>query len=383
MATIAVDAPVMASSQPGGYRTYATNLITGLAEVDRENRYLLLIDRPVDWRARPNWTVKLLGRHGSIGFVWREQITAHRFAHHQQADVYHALGATGPVVSSLPLVLTLHDAIGFTEPLPPVVHLRRWAMRLYSRIVQRALVTRARAIITISNYSKQQIARRLNVPSERIVTIYGAPSRQFHEIDRNVAESTIRDKHGLERYVLALASAEPRKNIGHLLIAYAALPGATRSRHPLVLVCTHREAARRFGTLANSLGLNGDVRLLARVADHELALLYGAAAVFVYPSLEEGFGLPLVEAMACGTSVITSDASSIPEVAGQAALFVPAQEVEALTQAMARVVASPALQEELRAEGLARAGHFSWQKAARETVSVYRSVAEPRQSAAS
>jgi len=248
-------------------------------------------------------------------------------------------------------------------------------MRIYSRLVQARLVRRAQSVITVSKYSKRQIVARFELPPERVVVIYEAPSAHYRPLNQHLAVEQVERKYGFRGYILAFASAAPRKNIGKLMEAYARLEEHLRQQHPLVLICTHFSEHSRWAAQAAALGLSRDVILVDRVTDDDLLLLYNAASLFVFPSLEEGFGLPPLEAMACGTPVVASNTSSMPEVLGDAALLVSPTDTDALTEAMTTVLTTPALAEQLAQRGLAHSQRFSWEKTARQTLAVYESVA--------
>jgi len=174
---------------------------------------------------------------------------------------------------------------------------------------------------------------------------------------------------------MGIASAAKRKNTVSLLAAYALLPKVMRNEHPLVLVCTHPGVKTHVTELAVRAGLSHQVRLLENVNDFDLALLYNAASVFVFPSLEEGFGLPPLEAMACGVPVVASNTSSIPEVVGDAGILVPPLEVGEIMSAIQRVLADQELANELRIQGLERSATFSWHTVAQQTIAVYEKIA--------
>jgi glycosyltransferase involved in cell wall biosynthesis len=369
--TIAIDGIFMISSQPGGYRTYTTHLVQGLQVVDTVNAYCLLLDRRPTFRLNANWHVDVLPRYGSLGFIWREQVSLSRRRVLRSADVLHAPGATAPLRIATPMVVTIYDDIEFTDPLPPIRQTKRWAMRVYSRIVQAQAAKAASWIITISEYSKQRIIRRFDIPADRVVVTHLAPSPHYGPGDRDAAEEVVCRKLGIRNYVLGLASAASRKNTSGLLAAYASLPIAVRREHPLLLVCTHIAAKSDLQMRVHNLGLENQVLLADDVADTDLALLYRAAGVFVFPSLEEGFGLPPLEAMASGAPVIASNTSAMPEVLGDAALLVQPTDVAALTTALHVMLENRELQTYYRQAGLEHSRRFSWAATAQQTLAVY------------
>lgn len=375
-AKILIDAISMSHPQPGGYRTYVTNLVQHLSLVDQRNEYVVAVDRPVSWKAQPRWELSVLSRRGSVGVIWREQVAIPRLASLKCVDLIHAPSVTAPLWSGQPVLVTLHDTIEFSEPLPSPRQTKRWAMRLYSRAVQRRVAQRALHVITVSDYSKKQLARFFSLPEERVTVIHHAPSPVFSLRDKDQAKRAANERWSLSEHVLGIASAAKRKNSGAMLDAYALLPESMKRKHPLVLVCTHPGVKTHISNLAQKVGLNKYVRLIENIGDADLALLYNTAAVFVFPSLEEGFGLPPLEAMACGAPVVASNTSSVPEVLGDAGILVTPTGAPEIADAINRVLTDQELAQELRDRGLARAAVFSWRKTAEETIAVYEKIAQ-------
>lgn len=272
------------------------------------------------------------------------------------------------------LVVTVHDVTFMLIPerYPPV-------RRLYMESVTRSAARVADAIITPSQTVRQDVIRRLGVPRERIVAIPEAAAPQYVPIDDEDTLGRIRWKYRLpRRYILSVGSLEPGKNRARLFRAYARLRqrlSGDEGGCPLVVV--GQPAWRYEGDfeLVGRLGLDGQVRFLGYVPDEELPALYSAATFMAFPSLYEGFGLPVLEAMACGAPVLASNTPATGEVARDAALLVDPLDVTALEQSMDRLLSDGALRAELRARGLERAKQFSWQRTARQTMIVYEIVA--------
>lgn len=373
--TISIDGIFMVTPQPGGYRTYTTNLVNALAAMDTRHDFRLLVDHTANLALPANWRIDVLPRRGSIGFIWREQTQLSRYAVAERVNVLHAPGATGPLRSATPLVVTLYDTIEFTDPLPPLRQTKRWAMRLYSRLVQAQMAKAARHVVTISAYSKQRIVERFGIAPGKVTVTYLAPSPQFSVNICMPAASQVKESDRMTGYVLGIASAAPRKNTDGILAAYARLPRALRQNHPLVLVCTHATIIELMQAKIAALDLDDHVWLRQGVKDGELVQLYRAAGVFVFPSLEEGFGLPPLEAMACGAPVIAANTSSLPEVCGDAARLVTPTDVTALADAMTAVLTDSTLADTMREQGLLHCRQFSWEKTARATLAVYEAAA--------
>ena len=221
-------------------------------------------------------------------------------------------------------------------------------------------------VITISDHSRQDLLHHVPLRTDQVtVTPLGLDAERFRPADHR--------REG-RPYVLCVAGSDPTKNVGCLIEAFAKLSETLRGRFDLLLA---GDVCRRGDIRAaiERLGIGAQTRLVGMVSDEQLIDYYQQATVFVFPSLYEGFGLPVLEAMGCGCPVICSTLSSLPEIAGEAALLIDPHDSSHLAATLARVLESPALQVDLRSRGLARAGQFSWDRTAAETVAVYQRVA--------
>jgi glycosyltransferase involved in cell wall biosynthesis len=228
-------------------------------------------------------------------------------------------------------------------------------------------------IITVSNAARQDIVRQLGVSPQRVVVTLEAAHPMFRPVRDTAVLDAIRMKYGLPGgYIMAIGSADPRKNMTTLIAAYARLPQAMRDQHHLAIVWTHPYMAESIAQQIDALDLKANVHFLHHVPNEDLAPLYSGAALFAFPSRYEGFGLPLLEAMSCGTPVIAADNSSIPEIVGDAATLFSAEDTESITRAAAELLANPAARTARSRDGIRRAAAFSWDRCARETVDVYR-----------
>lgn len=281
-------------------------------------------------------------------------------------DLYHAMAFVGPLLPTPPMVVTVYDLsfLHYPERLPP-------ARRLYLRLLTGLSCRRARRVLVISHSTGQDVARLLGVPPERIdVTPLAHDAARCRPLPADEVQAFRRDRGLPPRFWLFVGTLEPRKNLVTLLEAYAALPRSERA--PLVL-------AGGKGWLYNDIfaaierhALQDEVHLPGFLPTDEMPLWYNSAEIFVYPSVYEGFGLPVLEAMACGTPVLTSDLSSLPEVAGQAAICVPPHDVQAWTQALRRAGGDPQWRAAAREQGLQQAARFSWDRTAALTAASYR-----------
>lgn len=384
---IAIDARSLSHPQPGGFKTYTTHLVQALLKEDRENEYVLYLDRPVDpsgYADFPNVTLEVIRPVGGwAGVPLREQIWLPFHFTRWHPDVVHFPCATGSIAITVPLVVTIHDAIEFFER-PRLTRLSRESVRRrlmvqYNRWVQRVIARHATTIITVSTQSMHDIAKTLRVPKDKIRVIPNAHAEFFRPCQEKDKLNELTGRLKIpDKFLLALASASPRKNASGLLRIYGRLPHTLRARYPLVIVWTHSFLQPEIEKEVKKLGLKDSTYFLPRVSDEDLVLLYNAATAFVFPSLYEGFGLPVLEAMACGTPVIASNLSSIPEVAGDAAELANPRDEDAFAEALFRVLTSPDRRRALSEAGLRRARQFSWQRTAQMTLDVYREVASNR-----
>jgi len=265
-------------------------------------------------------------------------------------------------------VVTVHDVFAWSCPgtstLLDTLIYRHWLPRLLPRVD---------AVITDSLVSKADVAHHLSIPTDKTHIVHEGVNAIFHPLAPDEAIKA-GARHGLpEKYILFVGSVEKRKNLPGLLHAYACLQ-TIEGTPPLVVVGVRRWKEDKIVEILRELDLEGRVIFTGHVPNANLPALYSGADLFVFPSLYEGFGLPPLEAMACGTPLVCSNAASLPEVVGDAAIMVDPYDVEGLAEAMRRVLADADLQAELRAKGLARAKRFTWERAARETVAVYREV---------
>ena len=378
---IGIDARFLTHPQPGGFKTYSENLIAALAKLDNENEYILYVDRPPTHGckipASANFVSRVVpGLLPVMGMPWREQVGLASQAAKDRIDLFHSPCLTAPLRLACPLVLTIHDMIwAFPGEFPQngARSLQRKLMEWYYRLVPRYASKRAAAIITVSHAAKESIIEHLGLDAEHIFVTYEAANQCFRQVKDEQRLEAVRRKYGLPLdFILAIGSADPRKNINALIQAYSLLPQELQEKHQLVIVWTHSLLADELSRKIEALGLEKCIRFLQQIPTDDLVLLYNAASLFVFPSLYEGFGLPLVEAMACGTPVVAANNSSIPEIVGDAALLVGDNDLRVMSTAITHVLEDKSARERLLHYGRIRANEFSWEKCAGETLEVYK-----------
>lgn len=369
---IAIDARVLAApGYRGGILVYTERLIEHLALIDRDNRYRLLLAgmrlEPADVKVRvgPNFGKQILrvpdrdlpGKR----WAWSNLVLPAYFAL-RPCDVYHL-----PADSQLPrtrrvrTIITIHDLRGMYDipgDMPQDVEgFRRSAER-------------ADRVVTVSEFTRRDVIEHFGVPPARVRTVHVGMDRPGGPADP-ARLAALRRELGIDRpYVLALG-VTPRKNVERILQAWQRFRG--RGEHALVLAGHLADAwwTRKYRAMIRCRGLGDDVVLPGSVSNEQLDLLYTGAHAFLFPSLCEGFGIPVLEAQARGAPVITSDSSALPEVAGDGALFVDARDVDSIVAALERLTADEPLRRQLICAGTRNIERFSWDRMARELRELY------------
>ncbi len=298
-----------------------------------------------------------------------EQVETPRMLRKANAGLYHGLGFVAPLRSPCPTVVSVMDLSFITQP---QAHKR--FNRLYLSWLTRISCQRARRVIAISEWTKRDIAQRFGVPAERIdVTPLGVNHDHFKPALPDATASFKQQQNIGEKAIFYLGSVEPRKNLARLVEAFAMLHTQQPALNAQMFIGGN--LAWKYDEVLASIaqrGLSERVKLIGRVSDDDLPKWYSACTVMAYPSLYEGFGLPPLEAMACGAPVVTSNATSLPEVVGDAGLMVTPTDAPALADALHRVLCDAGLRTDLRRKSLQRASQFTWQRTAELTMECYR-----------
>ena len=366
---IAIDAHSVGTGLAGN-ETYVTNLVEELAALDTVNRYTLYVTKPAAverfagrW---PHVSVRQTLPHTPLV---RIPLTLSAELRRRPVDLLH-VQYTAPPLAPCPVVATIHD-LSF-EHLPATFKRRSW-MQL--RLTVRRTARRAAHVIAPSEFTRRDICETYGIRPERVTTIPLAASERFAPAPAAEIERARRVYQlGAGDYLLAVGSIQPRKNLARLVHAYADLRLARVGAKLPKLVIAGKRAWLYGDTLSavEERGLGAaEVIFTGYVPEADLPALYTGALGFVYPSSFEGFGLPPLEAMRCGTPVVAADRTSLPEVVGDAALTFDPSDTGALQSALARLVEDEPLRAALRERGLARAARFTWRETARRTLEVY------------
>lgn len=364
---ILIDAHMVGENETGN-ETYIVNLVAALAGLGSEHEFIIAAAHDEEVRKRLPDGARVRIRHVSANPARRLLCDLPALARRERADVMHVT-YFGPLVNPCPVVVTVHDMSYRTNP--------EWFSPRDRFVLGMGIaltVPRASAILTVSAHSREDIVRLLGVPRERVHVTYCAPAAHFAPPDGDTA-AKLRKLNIVPPYVLAVGNLQPRKNLLRLIEAFAVLKRCDGIPHKLVLVGKGKWRESEVFDLLKRESLVDSVIATGFVENEDLPCLYHGAEVFAYPSLYEGYGLPVIEAMACGTPVVTSSVSSIPEVAGDAAVMVDPLSVQDIAGGMRRLIGDPAERERLSKAGLEQARRFSWRKSAEITLQVYMSAA--------
>ncbi len=353
-----------------GIHGYILNTLHHLPDADPELRYTVFVgegDPPVHERLAVRRS-RFPTSSPPLRIVWEQALQPFQLG---GLDLLHGMAFTTPLLARTPAVVTVYDLsfVFYPERLPA-------SRRMYLRALTGLSCRHARRVIAISRSTADDLQRVLGVPADRIDVALPGVREEYHPLPAGEVAAFRAGNDLPERFFLYLGTLEPRKNVPLLLEAYAALPEATRRAVPLVLVGGKGWGLEPIRAAIVRLGLQHQVRLEGYAADESLPLWYNAASAFVYPSVYEGWGMPVVEALACGTPVLTSNASSLPEAGGDAALLLPPHDWRAWSEGLRRALEDDDWRREAAGRGLAHAAGLTWAGTARATVAAYRKALE-------
>jgi glycosyltransferase involved in cell wall biosynthesis len=363
--------PLQGASSVRGIGSYERGLLAGFGELEQPPQVSLLLSAHQELPAEVTIALRPVGRrvrviHPTLQPIADTLLVANALRG-SNADLYHAIEFGQPLRTRLPVVVTVHDLIPFVMPRD-----YPWVRR--ARILGLRLLRRADAVIVVSDATRRDVLRFTRTDPKRITVIPEGIAPSFRPASPE-AVHRLRDKFQLHQpFLLAVGTFDPRKRIAVL----ADVVRRVRQDHDVALVIAGDQGTFT-GAVTDVLaraGLADHGRVIGHVSSDDLVALYTAAEVFVFTSAYEGFGLPPLEAMACGTPALAFDNSSLPEVSGRAASIVPDGDVSAMAAAINRILDDPAERERRRSDGLAWAATFTWRRAAEMTYEVYRSVLE-------
>jgi glycosyltransferase involved in cell wall biosynthesis len=376
---IGIEAQRIFRKKKHGMDIVALELIRNLQQLDSENEFIIFVkDDEDNGVLKESANVKVVRVAGSPYPYW-EQVRLPAEVKRHGIDLLHCTSNTAPLRIDVPLVVTLHDII-YLERLNLTEGSSYQILgNLYRRWNVPSIVKNASLVITVSEFEKGRIRDHFHLPEERIETVYNGVGSHFRRVKDQQELLRIRQKYNLpERFVFFLGNTDPKKNVQGVLRALSILKNSNRLNFTLVMPDIDRSY------LENLAARNGDQDVLKNISftgyvpNEELPALYSLADLFLYPSIRESFGIPILEAMACGTPVVTSSTSAMPEVAGGAAYLVDPLDADALADGISTVFKDAPLRSQLIENGLVRSSAFSWKENALRTKALYQRVLRGR-----
>lgn len=362
-----------------GMDMVALELIRNLQEIDKENEYFIFVKPDADsacLKKTDNFHIIELG--GGPYPTW-EQISLPHAAKKYGCDVLHCTSNTAPINSKIPLVVTLHDII-YLESISLLKKEGTWYQKMgnmYRRYVVPKVVKNASKIITVSHFEKNRIRDFFGFDSSdnRLVAIYNGVGEHFKPIQDQTELQRIKTRYSLpDHFAFFLGNTDPKKNTKGVLKAFSDYLKTDNQPLKLVMLDYEKNALEALLAEIGDKNLIKHIHLTGYVVNTDLPAIYSLSKLFLYPSLRESFGIPMLEAMKCGTPVITSDTSSMPEVSGNAALIIDPYKPDEITHAMIRLMKDEELRNDLIKKGYIQASKFSWKNMAQEVLNLYREI---------
>jgi len=374
---IGIEAQRLFRAHKHGMDRVALELIRNLQKIDKQNEYFIFVKPDIDRNILPEVkNFNIVEISGGIYPIW-EQFKLPKIAEAYKCDILHCTSNTAPIRTNVSLVTTLHDVI-FKEMsiLNLLTSDASWYQKignLYRRFIVGKVVKRSKKLITVSNFEKSNIQKVLNKKKLQIETVYNGVHESFTNKISKERKKIISKKYQLPSdFILHIGNTDPRKNTKRVLLSFYDYLNSYKSDLKLVIVGIKLNTLNAFlKELDLVKELQEHVILTGYVADEDLPVIFNLSSLFLFPSLREGFGIPVIEAMASGVPVITSNTSSMPEVAGDAASIVNPTDQKEITEAIHKILSNTAYKERLIKKGLERYKEFSWKNAAEKVLDLY------------
>src|SRR3990172_259008 len=360
---IGIDGTALAIKFTCGTKHYSEQLIFALANIDKENDYVIFSKQKVSIPKQANFRLKIIPARIPI---FKRQLLLPYYAGKEKLDVFHYLEPFGSVFNRHPKIITTVYDIDLGKIFPKILDLKFTVRRLYMEIARKFTFKKTRHFIAISDYTKLQLIsylKRIKVKSPHITTTALAQGTSF-KILNNIKKPN-------KNYFLCMVDFSPRKNIIGIFKAYALLPEKVKIKYGLYIVVSNNAPKEKLLKKAENLDILGHIKLIESLKLGKLVKLYNQPTIFLYPSLYEGFGLPILESMACGCPVITSSRGATKETTGNAGLLVDPTNTKSLVNALEKIIINSRLKNKLISRGLKRVKNYSWARTASETLKVY------------
>jgi glycosyltransferase involved in cell wall biosynthesis len=363
-----------------GMDMVALELIRNLQKIDHENEYIIFVKPDEDDSAlNETSNFRIVRLDGGFYPFW-EQFALPKAAKKEKCDLLHCTSNTAPVFASMPIIDTLHDIIYMEHSFPVILRgsgsLYQKFGNVYRKLIVPRIIKKSRKIITVSLFEKKRIAQFFKMNGDnRLTAVYNGVGEHFKPItDRNEL-TRVKEKYNLpDQFFFFLGNTDPKKNTKGTLKAFVEFIKESRSNMQLVMLDYDRTELGKILTDIGAPELVNRIHLTGYVVNTDLPAIYSQCSIFLYPSLRESFGIPILEALGCGVPVITSNTSSMPEIAGEAAILIDPFKPEEITAAMLTLMSNEMLRRELGSKGPDRAALFSWKRMAEDVKVLYESV---------
>lgn len=359
-----------------GMDMVALELIKNLQLTDHENEYVVFVKPDEDNTCIPQApNFKIIELKGGPYPIW-EQIALPKAARAEGCDILHCTSNTGPIWSAVPLIVILHDII-YLESVSILKKGGTWYQKLgnmYRRWVVPPVVRKSKRVVTVSNFEKERIKNFMGL-GDNLVAIYNGVGKHFKEITDKTILDKAKNKYNLpDRFLFFLGNTDPKKNTPNVLKAFAEFNAESDVKYKLVMLDFDETVLQEILADIGHPEIRNDIQLTGYVVNTDLPAIINQCEVFLYPSLRESFGIPILEGMACGVPVITSNTSSMPEIAGNAALIVDPYNPGEIKKAIVKLVTDKDLRADLKISGIQQAAKFSWENMAKQYLSLYNEV---------
>lgn len=376
---IGIEAQRLFRPHKHGMDIVARELILNLQVIDKENDYFIFVKPDQDKSTiKSTANFKVVEIPGGP-YPWWEQFKLPRIAKSFNCDILHCTSNTAPYYKNIPLITTLHDIIYMEGSMLNLLFnkasLYQKFGNLYRRVIVSKVIKNSRRLITVSNFEKENITKYFKLKHKVIKAVHNGVNKTF-TVNMDADHITrVKSKYKLpENYFLHIANKDPRKNTKKVLMAFKEFLGRTNSRQKLLMLGYNDAYLKILLNEIGAIDLYDHIILTGYVSDDDLPVIYKLSQLFLFPSLREGFGIPIIEAMACGVPVITSNTSSMPEVAGNAAHLINPNKIEDISSAMLKIVSDENYKNMLIQRGLKRSKEFSWNKMAFQVLEQYKQL---------
>ncbi len=349
----------------------ALEVIKELQKIDHDNEYFIFVAPGEDKCLQSTDNFHIIELNCPTYPLW-EQIALPHAAKKYKVDMLHCTSNTAPIMCDIPLVLTLHDII-FLEPKQSDNKSTYQNLgRVYRRFVVPKILDKCKKIITVSQFECNRIGDFLKLPKDRIIAVYNGYNTHFKPIDDN--KPIVSKYIDAEKYIFFLGNTDPKKNVPGTLKAYSIYLSKSKEKFPLLLADINPTVLDSILKEEGIEEIRSFIHVPGYIKNSDLPAIYSGADIFLYTSFRESFGIPLLEAMACGTPVITGDSSALPEIAGDGALMVDVSDSQKIAEKMMQLESDKTLYNNQVKYGLERVKNFSWNNTAKELLSIYHTI---------